>query len=273
MNWACVPFLIGFLFHFHIYSFSASSAIYIIVKYKSRQNWKLQNQLQPLPNNGFTFRSVWTQSQFNQSNQSEVSRFYKQNRLTVIINITLYMPKRDSILKTATRHGQADTSRLIQTMKQLSGLTWKAQDRRGIVHHKITIITLVTYKRLNKSAKFCVSNPFNGPFPGLPRWAGTRKVKPIWILMNQETVSGSGISWAVCKFAPHHSVFYRPDALPAAQPTASKQWRNNWRVTARCVLSVVILPITTQQCRNYLHDKSWPNRWYEVGGLVKGNVS
>ena len=28
------------------------------------------------------------------------------------------------------------------------------------------------------------------------------------------------------------------------------------RVTARCVLSVAILQITTQQCRNYLHDKS-----------------
>jgi len=28
------------------------------------------------------------------------------------------------------------------------------------------------------------------------------------------------------------------------------------RVTARCVLSVVILPITTQQCRNYLYNKS-----------------
>ena len=26
--------------------------------------------------------------------------------------------------------------------------------------------------------------------------------------------------------------------------------------TARCVLLVVILPITTQQCRNYLYDKS-----------------
>ena len=25
--------------------------------------------------------------------------------------------------------------------------------------------------------------------------------------------------------APHHSVFYWPDALPAAQPTASKHWR------------------------------------------------
>jgi len=28
------------------------------------------------------------------------------------------------------------------------------------------------------------------------------------------------------------------------------------RVTARCVLSVVILPIATQQGRNYLYDKS-----------------
>ena len=71
--------------------------------------------------------------------------------------------------------------------------------------------------------------------PGLPGWAGTKKAKPIWILLKQETVSGSGISWAVCKSAPrsrqittpapHHSVFYRPDALPAAQPTASKHWR------------------------------------------------
>ena len=26
-----------------------------------------------------------------------------------------------------------------------------------------------------------------------------------------------------------------------------------------------------QQCRNYLYDKSRPNRWYEVGGLVGGN--
>ena len=54
-------------------------------------------------------------------------------------------------------------------------------------------------------------------FPGLPRWAGTRKVKPIWILLKRETVSSSGISWAICKSAsrsrhitmpvPHHSFF------------------------------------------------------------------
>jgi len=72
-------------------------------------------------------------------------------------------------------------------------------------------------------------------FLGVPRSASTSKVKPIWILLEQETVSGSGISWAICKSAPrsrqittpapHHSVFYEPDALPAAQPTASKHWR------------------------------------------------
>jgi len=48
--------------------------------------------------------------------------------------------------------------------------------------------------------------------------------------------SCSGVSWAICKYAPcsrqittptpHHSVFYRPDALPVAQPTASKHWRD-----------------------------------------------
>jgi len=35
---------------------------------------------------------------------------------------------------------------------------------------------------------------------GLHRWAGTRKVKPIWIYWSKR-VSGSGISWAVCKSA------------------------------------------------------------------------
>jgi len=38
--------------------------------------------------------------------------------------------------------------------------------------------------------------------PVLHRWAGTKKVTPIWILLKQETVSGSGISLAICKSAP-----------------------------------------------------------------------
>jgi len=67
-------------------------------------------------------------------------------------------------------------------------------------------------------------------FPGLPRWAGTRKVKPIWILLKQEIVSGSGISWAICKSArrsrqittpaPHHSVFLQA-GCPSYRPTDS----------------------------------------------------
>ena len=50
------------------------------------------------------------------------------------------------------------------------------------------------------------THTFNGPFPGLPRWAGTRKVKPIWILLKQETVSGSGI-----RARPYASLHLAPD--------------------------------------------------------------
>ena len=67
-------------------------------------------------------------------------------------------------------------------------------------------------------------------FPGLPGWAGTRKVKPIWVLLKQETVSDSGISWAIYKSAPrsrqttmptpHHSVFLQA-GCPSCRPTNS----------------------------------------------------
>ena len=64
----------------------------------------------------------------------------------------------------------------------------------------------------------------------------TKKVKTNMDLLEQEIVSGSGICWAICIASLHlipdnhanipPSVFYRPDALPAAQPTASKHWRH-----------------------------------------------
>ena len=116
------------------------------------------------------------------------------------------------------------------------------------------------------------THPFNGPLSGTT-WVSwyNRKVKPIWILLQQETVSGSGISWAIYKSAPHsrqittpaphHSVFYRPDALPAAQPTASKYWRqnresyyNNSNNRTVHVISITIIVIkltnTTKTCDN-----------------------
>ena len=94
--------------------------------------------------------------------------------------------------------------------------------------------------------------------PGLPRWAGTRKVKPIWILLEQETVSSSGISWAICKSAPrsrqittpalHYSSFLQA-GCPSCHPTNSVKalkakfqgriWTKNsfWGFGPRCLKS------------------------------------
>ena len=48
--------------------------------------------------------------------------------------------------------------------------------------------------------------PFNGPFSGTTRVRWYQKgVKPIWIILKQETVSGSGISW------PYASLHLAPD--------------------------------------------------------------
>ena len=65
-------------------------------------------------------------------------------------------------------------------------------------------------------------------FPGLPGWAGTREVKSIWILLKQETVSGSGISWAICKSAP------RSEQITSPAPHYSVF------ITARCYASAVL---------------------------------
>ena len=81
------------------------------------------------------------------------------------------------------------------------------------------------------------TQPFNGPLFGTTQVSRYQKGKTnLDFAEARGTVSGSGIRWAICKSAPrsiqitmpvpHHSVFYRPDALPAAQPTASKHWRH-----------------------------------------------
>ena len=75
--------------------------------------------------------------------------------------------------------------------------------------------------------------------PGLPGWAGTRKVKPIWILLKQETVSGSGISWMqVCTSIQTDNHASTPPlsflwaGYPSCRPTNSvkalKAWWTWW---------------------------------------------
>jgi len=76
---------------------------------------------------------------------------------------------------------------------------------------------------------------FNVPLSGTTSVSRYQKGKTSLDSLEQEMMSSSGISWAICKSAPrprqitmptsHHSDFYRPDALPAAQPTVSKHWR------------------------------------------------
>jgi len=77
-------------------------------------------------------------------------------------------------------------------------------------------------------------HPLNGPLYRTTRVSRYQKNKTNLDLVEQKIVNGTGISWAICKSAPwprqmtmpapHHSVFYRPDALSATQPTASKHW-------------------------------------------------
>jgi len=75
------------------------------------------------------------------------------------------------------------------------------------------------------------THPFNGPFSGTTQVSRYQKKKPICILLKQETVSGSGISWAIWKSAPcsrqtttpapHHSVF--TGRIPILQPNQQRQ--------------------------------------------------
>ena len=73
----------------------------------------------------------------------------------------------------------------------------------------------------------------------------------------------------------YRKIFFYKKALHISILERSKFLRHkltrSWAIAEgpRCVvgLCVEILPIATQQCRNYLNDKSWTNRSYEVGML------
>ena len=120
-------------------------------------------------------------------------------------------------------------------------------------------------------------------FPGLPGWAGTRKLKPIWISLKQETMSGSGISWAICKSVPrsrqitmpvpHHSVFFtgRMPFLPPNQQRQSTEginiyktteWKFNERMPKK--MEIFINTRNLQQCKH-------SERWQLSGDIYQDN--
>jgi len=76
--------------------------------------------------------------------------------------------------------------------------------------------------------KLTHTHTFNGPFSETTQVSRYQKGKTN-VDFIEETVSGSRVSWAICKSAPlsrqdYHAstppVFCRLDALPAAQPIA-----------------------------------------------------
>jgi len=106
--------------------------------------------------------------------------------------------------------------------------------------------------------------------PGLPGWAGTREVKPIWILLKQEMVRQwhhrSHMQVCTSLQTDNHArtpplSFYRPDALPATQPTASKQWRQNNLMISRNIF-----------CKSgpcCVEVWASPSRWWSASGCSR----
>ena len=103
--------------------------------------------------------------------------------------------------------------------------------------YRVWILNQIHLRNLPQMKTHTHTNTHRESFNGLlsrTTWVGRyQKDKPFWILLKQRWWGGSGISQTVCKSfapcsrqitmpAPHHSSFYGPDALPVAQPTASK---------------------------------------------------
>ena len=129
------------------------------------------------------------------------------------------------------------------------------------------------------------THPFNGHFPGLPRWAGTRKVKT-----NLDFTEARDSEWQwhqlgksaphfrqITMPAPHHSVFYRPDDLPAAQPTESKHWRHRHSVPPvqqnaqkGRTDSTVTKKLTVCDFREQFAAASLSNTWQSLPGQTSG---
>ena len=91
-------------------------------------------------------------------------------------------------------------------------------------HFSASVRTLITVRQRLTHTR----TPFNGPFSRTTRVSRHQKGKLIWILPKQETMSGSGFRWAICKSAhrsrqitipaPHHSVILQA-GCPSCRPT------------------------------------------------------
>ena len=83
-------------------------------------------------------------------------------------------------------------------------------------------------------------NSFTALLPGPPGWAGARRELLDFMVqgkINRGRHTDHPAGWHSirtnqCPPPPSHYIFYRPDALPAAQPTASKHWRQRKKIVS-----------------------------------------
>ena len=83
----------------------------------------------------------------------------------------------------------------------------------GCTHSVFTAPSLLVQRRQKNAWQFLLNidlhtpyrhytHPFSGPLSGTTQGSRYQKGETIWILLKQESVSGSGISWTICKSAP-----------------------------------------------------------------------
>jgi len=87
---------------------------------------------------------------------------------------------------------------------------------------------------------YCLSlSRFNGHFPGEPGLAGVYYLSKGWWRWRWTLDNWSYKSCkATVKSSPptnQHPVFYRLDAIPVAQPTMSKHWREKYHIPWTCL--------------------------------------
>ena len=112
--------------------------------------------------------------------------------------------------------------------------------------------------------------------PGLPGWGkgkgktnldftGARDSEWQWHQLGM--CKSAPCSREITMSAPHHSVFYRPDALPAAQPTASKHWRH-----AVCLSAPIIIAGRIIKPPSNLVNGKESTTWSMVWGLHMSRI-
>jgi len=107
------------------------------------------------------------------------------------------------------------------------------------------------------------THPFNDPLSGTTQVSRYQKGKTNldftgardseWQWHQLEHMQVCTLLQKITTPAPHYSVFYRPDALPAAQPTVSKHWRQV--VYSALKLFLETFTVNRFRLRSWLADK------------------